>query len=365
MFKNYLKIVFRNIKRNKAHSIISISGLAIGMACFIFISIYIRYELRYDKFHKNSELIYRIDVKYDFTNAGPEIYNETPAPLAEVLQSDYTGIDYVTRLKEEPRSALIHIGENFFMEDKFFYTDPDFLKIFSFPLIAGNPGTALKEPYSVIISDEIAGKYFGKENPIGKTITVDQKHQQQQYNVTGVIKKPPSNSHIQFDFLASFSTLYKQRLGKNYEHSLHWNAYGFYTYIKIKRNANVKSIEGSLAEVVKKYKGQDSKIRFLLEPITRIHLYQNWERDITPGSDIRYIYLFAAIGFFILLIACFNYINISTAQSVKRAKEVGLRKVIGANRNQLSRFRQLIYPYESVLSVKSCQRYSFGNVLSR
>ena len=335
MFKNYFKIAFRNIIRHKAYSFINIIGLSIGMACFILISSYIIYESSYDKFHKDSERIYRIDFQNDYTKAGSDIFNKTPAPLALALESDCPETEIVTRLREESRSPLIHIDENSYLEDKFFYADPNFLTIFSFPLNSGNPKTVLNEPYSIIITDEIANKYFGNENPIGKTITVEQKHQQQPYNITGVIKKSPSNSHIQFNFLASFSTLYQQQLSNNYQHSLHWNAYGFYTYIKIKQYSSVKSIETSLVELVKKNKGQDSKIRFLLGPIEKIHLYQNWKKDIEPGGDIRYVYLFAAIGFFILLIACFNYVNISSAQSIKRAKEVGLRKVVGASRSQL------------------------------
>ena len=335
MLKNYFKITLRNIRRNKTYSIINIIGLAVGMACFIFIALYVNYEFSYDKFHRDSNRIYRIDLNYDYTSAGSDIFNKTPAPLADAIKSDCPGIECAARLREEPRSTLIRTGENSYMEDKFFYTDPEFLKMFSFPLLYGNPKTALTEPYSIIITREIAGKYFSDENPIGKTITVDRIHQQQPYTVTGVIEKPPSNSHIQFKFLASFSTLYKQQISKNYEHSLHWNASGFYTYIKIKRNISLKSIEAGLTEIVKKYKGYDSKIRFLLEPIARIHLYQNWEKDIEPAGDIRYIYLFTAVGFFILLIAYFNYINISTSRSVKRAKEVGLRKVVGANKTQL------------------------------
>jgi putative ABC transport system permease protein len=335
MLTNYLKIALRNIRKNKAYSVINIFGFAVGMACFILVALYIKFELSYDTFHKDSDRIYRIDLKVDYTNVGSNTYNLTPAPLAEVLRSDYTGIDFVTRLRKEPRSALIQAGENSFMEEKFFYTDPDFLKMFSFKLISGNPKTALVEPYSIIITKDIAHKYFGSENPIDKEIIVSQEHQQQPYIVTGVIENPPTNSHIQFNFLASFSTLYKQQNGKYQLHSLHWNAAGFYTYIKLSRNSSAEPMEANLIDVVKKYKGQDSKTRFLLEPIERIHLYQNWEKDIEPASDIRYIYLFAAVGFFILLIACFNYINISIAQSVKRAKEVGLRKVVGANRNQL------------------------------
>jgi len=335
MLKNYLKTAFRHIRKNKTYSIINISGLAIGMACFIFIALYIQYELSYDKFHKSSDQIYRIDLKQDYTSLGSDLYNTTPAPLAEVLKSDHPEIEYVTRLRKEPRDPLILSGENSYLEEKFYYTDPDFLEMFSFPLISGNPKTALTEPYSLILTEAIAHKYFGNENPIGKTITVNQKHQQQNYTITGVMKNTPSNTHLRFNFLASFSTLYMQRGSKNQEHSMHWNAAGFYTYVKLKKNVSHQTLEANLVDLVKKYKEQDSKIRYILEPIERIHLYQNWKSDIDDNGDIRYIYLYTAIGFFLLVIACFNYINISSAQSVKRAKEVGIRKVAGANRMQL------------------------------
>jgi putative ABC transport system permease protein len=340
MFKNYLKITFRKIKKNKTYSVINISGLSIGMAFFILITLYIKYELSYDKFHVNSEQIFRIDIKQDFTRTDSDLYNTTPAPLAEVLKSDYPEINYVTRLRKEPRDPLILSGDNSYLEEKFFYADPDFLEIFSFPLISGNPKTALTTPYSIILTEKIAHKYFGSENPIGKEIIVNQKHQQQPYTITGVIKDLPPNTHFRFNFLASFSTLYSQQNTKYQSHSLHWNAAGFYTYIKLKKNTSPQTFNARLVDVVKKYIGNDKNIRYTLESIERIHLYQNWKRDIDDNGDIRYIYLYAATGFFLLLIACFNYINISTAQSIKHAKEVGLRKVVGANRTQL--FRQYL-----------------------
>jgi putative ABC transport system permease protein len=334
VLRNYLKIALRNLIQHKGYSIINIGGLAVGMACFIFVALYIRYELSYDKFHQDSDLIYRIVVKQAQTYEGTDMSAVTPAPLAEVLKSNYPEISYVTRLRIEG-PALIQSGENAYMEDKFFYIDPDFLEMFSFPLVSGNYKTALNEPYSLILTEEMAHKYFGAENPVGKTIIVHQKHQQQPYIVTGIIKSAPSNSHLHFNFLASFSTLYKQQYSKNQEHSLHWNARSFYTYIKLKKNASPKAMETKFVDLIKEYKGKNSNIQFLLEPIERIHLYQGWNTDIETNGDIRYVYLFAAIGFFILLIACFNYVNISTSQSIKRAKEVGLRKVVGANRGQL------------------------------
>ena len=331
MFKNYFITALRNIRKHKSYSIINITGLTIGMTCFILIALYIQHELSYDKFHKNSDQIYRIVKKMENTYRGNDMSSTTPAPLAEILKSDYPQIDKVTRLRWE-NSPLFQCKENSFLEDKIFYVDPEFLEIFSFPLISGDPQTVLDKPYSIIFTEKMAHKYFGKENPVGKTIKVNQKHD---YIITGVMKNVPSNSHIHFNFIASFNTLYKQRDTEDQRHSMHWNAAGFFTYVKLKGNVSSQALEPSFVEVVKKYKRPNSKIRYLLQPIEQIHLHQNWSYKIEDNGDIRYIYLFAAIGFFILLIACFNYVNISTAGSVKRAKEVGLRKFVGANRMQL------------------------------
>jgi putative ABC transport system permease protein len=328
MLIKYIQIGIRNLLKHKAYSGINIIGLAIGMTCFILIAIYIQWELSYDKYHQYGEHIYRIVLNPgSFVYQNKDGFNCTPAALMPVLLDECPEIVNGTRISKN--SCLIHFNENACIEDRFYYADPDFLNMFSFPLIAGNIETALQNPFSVILTESMARKYFGQSNPIGQTIQVDQ---QDSYSVTGVIQDTPQNSHFIFDFVASFNTLYSKR--KNMES---WNSNNYPAYVQMNANSNPADVDGKLDEIVKKYKGEDNYTKFRLEAMHRIHLHGDRNFELSNNSDIRTIYLFAAIGFFILLIACFNYINISTAQSTKRAKEVGLRKVVGANRGQLIR----------------------------
>ncbi|MBN1996640.1 ABC transporter permease [candidate division KSB1 bacterium] len=326
MFKNHIKTAIRNIKKYRSYSIINIIGLAIGMTCFLLIALYIQWELSFDKYHQNGKDIYRIVLNPgSFAYQNKDGFNCTPAALIPVLKQECPEIVNGTRI--EKNSCLIHINENSYNEDRFFYADPDFLKMFSLPLVAGNKETVLQNPYSVILTESMARKYFGRSNPIGQTISVDQ---QDNYLVTGIIKDTPANSHFIFDFVASFNTLYSKR--KNIES---WNNNNYPAYVQLNKNSNPADVDGNLDEIIKKYKGENNYTKFRLESMYNIHLHGHRNFELSNNSDIRYIYLFAMIGFFILLIACFNYINITTAQSTKRAKEVGLKKVIGANRGQL------------------------------
>jgi putative ABC transport system permease protein len=326
MFENYLKTAMRNIIKHRSYSMINIIGLAIGMTCFILIALYIQWELSFDKYHQNGKDIYRIVLNPGtFAYQNKDGFNCTPAALMPVLKQECPEIVNGTRI--EKNSCLIHFNENSYNEDRFYYADPDFLKMFNFPLIAGNIETALQNPFSVLLTESMARKYFGQSNPIGQTIRVDQ---QNSYLVTGIIKDTPENSHFIFDFVASFNTLYSKR--KNMET---WDNNSYPAYIQLNKNSNPADVDSKLDEIVKKYKGENSYTQFRLESMHRIHLHGDRNFELSNNSDIRYLYLFSAIGFFILMIACFNYINISTAQSTKRAKEVGLRKVVGANRGQL------------------------------
>jgi putative ABC transport system permease protein len=330
MLKNYLKIALRNIIKNKAYSIINISGLAIGMACFIFIALYIQYELGYDKFNENGDQIYRIILNPGNTAyQGKPGFNVTPAPLVPALKAECPEIVHASRVYKAFPEPLVQYGENSFVEKKFFYIDPDFLSMFTFPLLTGNPNTALNKPYSVLITREMANKYFGNKNPLGKSFTIDENGQ---YQVTGVIEDVPKNAHFTFDFLCSFSTLYSQRNNMD-----RWDNNNYQAYIQLLPGTSLADLETKFDIISKKYNGEKSGYIYRLEHLYQIHLYGDRNFEIEKNSDIQFLYLFGAIGFFILLIACFNYVNISTAQSVKRSKEVGLRKVIGANRIQLIR----------------------------
>jgi putative ABC transport system permease protein len=328
MLIKYIKFAIRNLQKNKAYSVINIIGLAIGMTCFILIAFYIQWELSFDKYHQHGEHIYRIVLNPGtFVYQNKDGFNCTPAALIPVLKKECPEIINGTRI--EKNSCLIHFNEKSYNEDRFFYADPDFLRMFSFPLISGNIETALQNPFSVILTESMAWKYFGTSDPLGQTISVDQ---QDDYVITGVIEDTPENSHFIFDFIASFNTLYSKR--KNMES---WNNNNHPAYVQLNKNSNPADVDVKLDEIVKKYKGENSYTKFRLEAMHRIHLHGDRNFELSNNSDIRYIYLFAIIGFFILMIACFNYINISTAQSAKRAKEVGLRKVVGANRGQLVR----------------------------
>ncbi|MGD8777467.1 MAG: ABC transporter permease [Ignavibacteria bacterium] len=328
MFTNYLKIALRNILKRKSYSIINITGLAIGMTCFILIALYIQYELSYDKYHENAEQIYRIVMKQPGNYyMGKDVYNVTPAPLAPTLKSEYPEVINAARVKIVFPNPLVQVEQKSFEEERMFYTEPDFLKIFSFPLITGNPQTVLENPYSILLTEEMAHKYFGNTNPVGQKIKLNQSDE---YTITGVMKNVPQNSHFVFDFLISLSTLYAQ----NNVHD-NWRNNSYFTYIQLNNNTPLQVFEAKLIDLIKEHKGADNKDEYLVEPLSRIHLYGDRNYEIEHNGDIRYVYLFTAIGFFLLLIACFNYINISTAQSFKRAKEVGLRKVVGANRKQL------------------------------
>lgn len=327
MFIKY-KAAIRILQKNKAYSVINIIGLAIGMTCFILIAFYIQWELSFDKYHQHGEHIYRIVLNPGtFVYQNKDGFNCTPAALIPVSKEECPEIVNGTRILKN--SCFIHLNENSYVEDQFFYADPDFLKMFSFPLISGNIKTALQNPYSLILTESMARKYFGYSDPIGQTISVDQ---QDNYVVTGVIEDTPENSHFIFDFVASFNTLYSKR--KNMES---WNNNNYPAYVQLSKNSNPEDVNAKFDEIVKKYKGENSYTKFRLEAMHQIHLHGDRNFELSNNSDIRYIYLFAIIGFFILMIACFNYINISTAQSAKRAKEVGLRKVVGANRGQLVR----------------------------
>jgi len=333
MLKNYLKITIRNIKRHKAFSFINISGLAIGMACCILIILYIRYELSYDKFHENAEDIYRIIYNVPGNSyQGSDMFSGTPGPLAPALIEEFPEVLNAARIIH--REAVVRYKINSFTERRFLFADPALLDIFNFPLVMGDADAALKEPFSVLISQETAKKYFAHENPIGKQLNIHLEFDKNEYCflVSGVLKNIPDNSHLKFDILGSFQTL---RSVKWFDYNRSWTAVGFRTYVQLRKDSSPININEKLVSLIKKHRGENTRARFLLQPLTSIHLQGNLNFEIENNSDIRYIYLFSAIAFFIMLIACFNYMNLSSARSTDRSKEIGLRKVVGAHRQHL------------------------------
>jgi putative ABC transport system permease protein len=328
MFQNYLKSALRNIKRQKGYSLITLAGLIIGITCFVLISLYVRYEFSYDRFHENAQNIYRVLVDTRETYMGKSQVTVTPGPLASAMQEEFPEVLKATKVESE--RVVMKYGEHRFAEDSIYYVDPAFLDIFDFPLLAGDPKTALSKPNCLLVSQGMAEKYFGQENPVGKTIHVDNTD----YQITGVMVNIPGNTHFRFDFLASFSSLVELQ-GRDRVFS--WNRWSYRTYVLLHGQADPVSLENKLVDFLKRNYREDAAQTLCLQPVSDIHFYTKANFELEPTADIRNVYLLSAIAFFILLIACFNYMNLSTARATTRAKEIGMRKVIGANRMQLIR----------------------------
>ena len=335
MLKNYLIIALRNIKKNKIYSLLNIFGLAIGMAVFILIFLYVRYELSFDRWHQNAGRIYRVVQKQPGNvYLGSDRFALTAGPLAAALMQEYPEVVAATRI-DNAREAPFSYREKQFVEKSGLWADPNFFNVFSIVLISGDPKTALSDPNSILFSESKAKKYFGEEDPIGKTVLYNKTHDMV---VTGIFKDFPKNSHFNNDIVLPFdsqATFSKRNLET-------WGSSSYYTYFLLQEGANPALLENKLPALIEKYskgKGWEAA-QYYLQPLTRIHLYSNINFEIAPNSDIKYIYLFSSIALLILLIACINYINLSTARSAKRSKEVGMRKVMGAQRYQL--FKQFL-----------------------
>jgi len=333
MIRNYLIIAIRNLLRQKGYSIINISGLAIGLAAFILIVLYVKNELSYDKFHTKADRIYRISVEGMISG---DVLNVavSAAPTGEAMVRDIPEIIKATRIDEFTQTVHFNYQDKKFYQDGLLFVDSTFFEIFSFELIRGNPSKALVEPYSLVLTESLAEKYFGNEDPMGKSIRLNDKTN---FTVTGIVEDPPANSHFKFEVLSSFVTQIKTNGKEAYEH---WGSLGLYTYILLAKDADPRIVEKQFPEMYLKYMDDLSELENIkfnpyLQPITEIHLHSNLMAELETNSDISNVYTFLAIAIFILLIACINFMNLSTARSMKRAREVGLRKVVGAFRKQL------------------------------
>lgn len=335
MIKNYLKIGLRNLSKHRVYSIINISGLAVGMASFILIGLYVFNELSYDKYHQNADRIFRVGVTLELNGI---VYDEASIqfPAAEVLESDYPEIEKTIRIYKNVESPLIEYGDKKISEEKFFFADNSFFDLFDFEFINGNPKTALKEVNSVVITKETAEKYFGQENPIGKTLSYEN---ESDLIVTGVIKKVNANSHFTFDFIASLDfqmSMWNSQNGIEGRHNK-WFWTGAWTYVLLNEKESADGLSRKLPEFINKYFPDRYKTgaTLNLQPLTDIHLHSDLDNEIEQNSSILYIYVFSTVAIFIIFIACINFINLSIAQANNKAKEVGIRKVLGAYRSQL------------------------------
>jgi putative ABC transport system permease protein len=328
MFKSYYKIAFRIFQRQKFYSFINISGLALGLACVIILILWIKNELSYDRYHENADRIYRVTQRSEVDGkVNASVY--TPSPLGPAFKNDFPEVEEFVRFARS-REVLVQYKEMRQFET-IFYADPSIFKIFSFPLIDGNHDNAITDPNSVLISEDMKNKYFSNEDPIGKTLVINNDGE---YIVTGVFKNIPSNSHFRFDFLLSFTPIAERRVNQ-------WGISNYYTYILARDNIDIAQFESKIPAFVEKYKDSRSryyyKTNFPLQRLKSIHLRSNLRGEIEPNNSIENIYLFSAVTLFVLFIACFNYINLATARYTSRTKEVGIRKVLGAEKGQLIR----------------------------
>ena len=310
MFKNYLKVAVRNIKRHKGYAFINFAGLVIGMVCTILIVFWVQDEVSFDRFHENSDRIHRV-----ISNLWVQ-----SAPVAPTLKADYPEVLNSTRILTQ--RMLVKIGDKTFFEDRFSFADSSLFEIFTLPFVSGNQTTALSDPFTMVLTEETAEKYFGKKDPVGKTIKIDDTHDMR---ITGVIKNLPHNSTLQFSMIASLETLWQTGLPPG-----DWGNHIFWTYILLHKNVSPQEITPKITSLVQDHVPNLTIPKGLgLQPLTRIHLYEE--------GHIRNVYIFSLVAVFILLVAFFNFINLNTARAENRSLEVGVRKVAGANRTQLIR----------------------------
>jgi predicted permease len=315
MFKNYLKIALRNFIRQKGYTFINVAGLAIGIACCIMIMLWVQDELSYDRFHENADDLYAAT----FSNGS----TVTPTALSDFLKAEYPEVTRTSRYVGIGRNLLRYKDKEIYQEDGIM-VDPDFLKMFTLRFLKGDPETALDDPNSILLSEEVALKLFGTSDPIGQTLTynisLDMK-------VSGVFEDYPPNSHMRFLYLIPVALAMKYN--KNFNT---WEVNNIRTYVQLRKNTPVKSVDEKITDVVERHRPQDQRA-LSLQPITRMHL----NPFNHSGGPIVYVYVFSAMALFILLIACINFINLTTARSSNRAKEVGIRKTVGAHRTHLVR----------------------------
>jgi putative ABC transport system permease protein len=336
MLKNYLKITWRSLSKNKTYTILNIVGLAVALTSFSFIASWIKEELRYDTFNSKARRIVRVVSK---STTPSETFTQavTSPPLANALKSDFPEVENTVRLIK--KGAVVKFNNIQSDEDGILITEPSFFKIFDYHLTEGNKKTALADPFSIILTQSMARKYFGNEDPIGKSLLIylfDITGKGALYKVTGVMPDSPQNAHFTFNFLLSFSTYKTYAPGAVNE----WDKNDVYTYLLLKNKADIQTIKNQLTLFSKRHiqkymQNENIQLDFSLQPLTSIHLNSHLRYEISPTGNMQNIYIFATIAIFILLLACINYINLSTARASDRAKEIGVKKVLGVQKRQL------------------------------
>ena len=331
MFKNYMKVALRNLNRHKGYSLINITGLAIGMACCLLISLWVLDELSFDRFHADADRLYRIEFDQDYSGKDFHVTVQQ-YPLARALEAEIPEIEHAVRYSDRG-TQLVNYKDSSIYESGIVAVDPAFLEIFSFPLLLGDPRTALEEPNSVVIDRDMADRYFGKENPLGQILTFNNETDLQ---ITGVVENVPANSSLHFQCLFPLKLLEEAGADHN-----NWGANEVPTYVRLTKQADAAAMGPKIHALVTRHiKGKfpefTKDFTYMLMPINRIHLHSHFG-FYSGGGAAQYVYIFSAVALLVLLIACINFMNLSTARSAKRAKEVGIRKVVGALRGEIIR----------------------------
>lgn len=339
MFRYYIITAWRNLRKNKFFSMLNIFGLAIGFSCFLLILMYVADELGFDRFHQKADRIFRINSDVRF-GGGDLRLTVSSDPMGYVLKKDYPQVDEYVRIFNSSGGKLIKKGNQFIAENDVAHVDSTFFTVFTFPAVAGNTKNALNEPNTVVLTESASIKYFGMSNSLGKVLEADRAP----YKVTAVIKDMPENSHFRFDFLFSMDNVDYQ-----------WGNFlsnNFQTYILLKKGVDYKEFQKNFRQVIDKYllpqakqfmqinsmeefEKAGNKLEYSLMPLTDIHLYSDRYPEFRANGNIQYVYIFSAVALFILLVASINFINLSTARSTNRAKEVGIRKVLGTEKRAL------------------------------
>jgi putative ABC transport system permease protein len=342
MFKNYFKIGLRSLLRNKFFTAINIFGLTLGMTTCLLIMLYVQNELSYDSFNKKANQIVRVVFRGSIQGEKMKEAMVMP-PVAQTFKSEYPEVLEATRLRNYGNPRITY-GDKTFKESAFAYADSNFFEVFTLPFLKGNPKTALLEPNTIVISETVAKKYFGDEDPIGKVLLF--KDLNTSFKITGVMRPMPVNSHFHFDLFASMASFPQSR-------EFSWMTSEYYTYLVLPKGYDYKKLEAKLPADVEKYMGSQlqkamgmtysqfrqkgNELGLYLQPLMDIHLHSDLNLELGPVSDIRYVYIFSVVAIFMLLIACINFMNLSTAGASKRAREVGIRKVLGSLNGQLVR----------------------------
>jgi len=341
MFRNYLKITVRNLLSNKGYTFINITGLAVGICCCLLIFLYVFDEVNFDRFHEHYNEIYRVILKGRFANEDLELAT-SPAPMAFTLTRELPEVVQATRISTSGKFQISRDDQTF-NEDGVLFVDSTFFDVFTFPLVIGNPKSVLVEPHTLVLTEKMAQKYFADKNPLDQYLTMEDGTQ---YKVTGIVSDPPQNSHIKFDFLFSLSS-------QEYSRTDMWISNSYLTYIRVSPGSDFNELTEKFNALVRRYAGPQiqaatgvsmeefektgNSYGYYLEPMKNIYLRSRVGNGLGPTGNISYVYIFSIIAIFILAIACINFINLSTAKSANRAKEVGIRKTVGSYRSDLIR----------------------------